>query len=226
MRLAHLLLLAPAFLVLSASASLLAADATAEVTALQAALASNDATAKKTAIRALSSKSVGKDAEILPLLVAAIGDRQAGEAAVNALSSRAGKTPVGGTYRVGIDPATIQAAWQSWLEDWMKTQELKKIEKKIEKKVEKNSEKIKEVAINTAETAAAVQKTTTQAPPEDLGKIDRVIFKAGGSLLCFIMSKRTDADGNLVSVRIVHPDGAGEETIAESLISRIEEDIR
>jgi hypothetical protein len=222
MRLAHLLLLAPAFLVLSASASLLAADATAEVTALQAALASNDATAKKTAIRALSSKSVGKDAEILPLLVAAIGDRQAGEAAVNALSSRAGKTPVGGTYRVGIDPATIQAAWQSWLEDWMKTQELKK----IEKKVEKNSEKIKEVAINTAETAAAVQKTTTQAPPEDLGKIDRVIFKAGGSLLCFIMSKRTDADGNLVSVRIVHPDGAGEETIAESLISRIEEDIR
>jgi hypothetical protein len=222
MRLAHLLLLAPAFLVLSASASLLAADATAEVTALQAALASNDATAKKTAIRALSSKSVGKDAEILPLLVAAIGDRQAGEAAVNALSSRAGKTPVGGTYRVGIDPATIQAAWQSWLEDWMKTQELKK----IEKKVEKNSEKIKEVAINTAETAAAVQKTTAQAPPEDLGKIDRVIFKAGGSLLCFIMSKRTDADGNLVSVRIVHPDGAGEETIAESLISRIEEDIR
>ena len=222
MRLVHLLLLAPAFLMLAASASLSAADSTSEVAALQAALAGDDATAKKTTIRAVSSKSVGKDAEILPLLVAAISDRQAGEAAVNALRSRTGKTPVGGNYASGIDPVKIHAAWQGWLEDWQKTQDIKK----LEKKVEKNSEKIKEVAAITAENTPVVEKTTAQAPPEDLGKVDRVIFKAGGSLLCFIMSKRTDADGNLVSVRIVHPDGAGEETIAAGLISRIEEDIQ
>jgi hypothetical protein len=222
MRLVHLLLLAPAFLMLAASASLSAADSPAEVAALQAALADNDAIAKKTAIRALSSKSVGKDAEILPLLVAAIGDRQAGETAVNALSSRTGKTPIGGSYAPGVDPVKVQAAWQGWLKDWQMTQDIKK----LEKKVDKNSEKIKDVAAIAAETAPVVEKTTAQAPPEDLGKVDRVIFKAGGSLLCFIMSKRIDAEGKLVSVRIVHPDGAGEETIAESLISRIEEDIQ
>ena len=224
MRPATRLLLAPALLLLAATCSISAADAgpVPEVTALQAAMSGTDAGAKKSAMRALGSKSVGKDAEVLPLLVAAIADRQAGEAAVSALSSRVGKTPVGGTYRPGIDPATTQAAWQGWLEDWKKTQEIKK----LEKKVEKNAENIKQVAAATNEVKPASEKTTAPAPAEDLGKVDRIIFKAGSSLLCFIMSKRTDADGNLVSVRIVHPDGAGEETIAAGLISRIEEDIQ
>ncbi len=218
------LLLAPALLLLAATCSVYAAETgpAPEVAALQTALAGTDAGAKKSALRALASKSVGKDAEVLPILVAAIADRQAGEAAVSALSSRVGTTPVGGSYRVGIDTAIIQAKWQSWLEDWKKTQEIKK----LEKKVEKNSEKIKEVAVAASEAKPSGEKTTAPAPPEDLGKVDRIIFKAGGSLLCFIMSKRTDADGNLVSVRIIHPDGAGEETIAAGLISRIEEDIQ
>lgn len=216
--------LATALLVLACATTIHAADAgpAPEVTAFQQAMSGTDAGAKKSAARALSSKSVGKDADVFPLLVAAISDRQGGEAAVEALSSRAGKTPVGGTYRIGIDPMKVQAAWQTWLDDWKKSQEIKKLEKKIENKLD---------AVGTTPTTAPTEtkpseKTTPPAPAEDLGKIDRIIFKAGGSLLGYIMSKRTDAEGNLVSVRIVHPDGAGEETIAAGLISRIEEDIR
>jgi hypothetical protein len=62
--------------------------------------------------------------------------------------------------------------------------------------------------------------------PTDLGKPDRIIFKNGGSLVCYILSKRTDSSGVLQSVRLVHVDGGGEETIAADLIARIEEDIR
>lgn len=196
-----------------------------EVVAFQQAMSGEDAAAKKEAIRALGSKSVGKDATVLPMLVAAISDRQGGEAAVAALSSRTGQTPVGGSYRVGIDPEKIQQKWQTWLGEWQKSQDIKKLEKKdakIEAKVAANTKAIAEVAKVTPEG----EKSLPPAPAEDLGKLDRVIFVAGGSLVCYIMSKRTDADGVLVSVRVVHPDGAGEETIAASLISRIEEDIQ
>ena len=192
-----------------------------QVAALQAALATDNATAKKEAIRALSDKSVGKDEEVLAMLVGAISDRQAGEAAVSALSSRMGKTPVGGSYRTGIDTAKIQAAWQKAYDDWKKAQDIKK----LEKKVEKNTDKIKGVA-TVVEVKPSGEKAVPTAPAEDLGKMDRVNFVAGGSLLCFVMSKRTDVDGKLVSVRVVHPDGAGEETIAAELISRIDEDIK
>ncbi len=217
-----------AFLLLaSASTTLIhaaeaAPAAVPEVTAFNQAMSGEDAGAKKSAIRALASKSVGKDAEVFPLLVAAISDRQAGETAVASLSSRAGKTPVGGSFRTGIDPLKIQAKWQTWLEEWKKAESIKKLEKKDEKKAP-----APEVAVADPNTAKpASDKTQAPAPAEDLGKLDRVIFKAGGSLVCYVMSKRVDAEGTLISVRVVHPDGAGEETIDANLVSRIEEDIR
>lgn len=194
------------------------------VATLQAALGGNDAVAKKTALRAVASKDAGSDDEVLPLLVGAIADRQAGEAAVSALSSRTGAAPTGGTYVTGVDPAKIQAAWQKWYEDWKKAQEIKKLKKKDEKTAPQAKP---QVAISTeAPKTPSEDKASAPAPAEDLGKLDRVLFKAGGSLLCYVQSKRTDADGNLISVRVVHPDGSGEETIAADLISRIEEDIR
>ncbi len=197
-----------------------------EIAAFQQAMTGDDAAAKKSAIRALASKSVGKDTEVLPLLVSAISDRQAGESAVSALSSRAGKTPVGGTYRVGIDPAIVQQKWQVWLADWQKGQDIKKLEKKDAKPEAKPAVAPKALFDGAKPAAPAGDKALPPTPAEDLGKLDRIIFVAGGSLVGFIMSKRTDADGVLVSVRVVHPDGAGEETIAAALIARIEEDIR
>jgi hypothetical protein len=190
---------------------------------LQAALGGTDAVAKKTAIRAVASRSTGSDDQVLPLLVGAITDRQAGEAAVSALSSRTGASPTGGSYAPGVDPSRIQGAWQKWYDDWKKAQDIKKLKKKDEKTT---PDPLKQLPNPTDAPKTSEEKTVTPAPAEDLGKLDRVLFKAGGSLLCYVQSKRTDADGNLLSVRVVHPDGSGEETIAADLISRIEEDIR
>jgi hypothetical protein len=63
-------------------------------------------------------------------------------------------------------------------------------------------------------------------PPSDLGRLDRVVFKSGGSLVCYILSKRVNADGVLQSVRVVHQNNGGEEILAADLIARIDEDIR
>ncbi len=194
-----------------------AADAGAD---LRTALAGADAAAKKSAIRAVGSSGAGKDDDVLPALIGAIADRQAGEAAVSALQSRTGKLPVGGLFKTGEDPAKIQAAWQGWYEDWKKAQQIKK----LEKKEPKSEAPVAPQAV--VEVPKTEEKIEPPKPAEDLGKLDRVVFKAGGSLLCYVMSKRTDADGNLVSVRVVHPDGRGEETITADLVARIEEDIR
>ena len=203
------------------SASAFAADG--PVAAFQAAMADNDAGAKKQAARALGAKDAGKDEEAYSALIGAIADRQAGEAAVSALQSRTGKTPVGGVYKAGDDPAKIQAAWQGWFDDWKKAQQIKKLEKKDEKKPAKPEAA---VAAPGTKAAPASEKAVPPMPAEDLGRLDRVIFVAGGSLLCYVQSKRTDADGKLLSVRVIHPDGSGEETITADLVSRIEEDIQ
>lgn len=62
--------------------------------------------------------------------------------------------------------------------------------------------------------------------PSDLGRLDRIVFKSGGSLVCYILSKRVNADGVLQSVRVVHQNNGGEEILAADLIARIDEDIR
>jgi len=206
------------------SAAAFAADG--PVADFQKAMADNDAGAKKTAARALGSKDAGKDEEVFPLLIAAIADRQAGEAAVSALQSRTGKMPVGGLYKVGEDPAKTQAAWQGWFDDWKKAQQIKKLEKKEEKKPAKPTAATTPNPESETKETPPSEKAVPPMPAEDLGKLDRVIFVAGGSLLCYVQSKRTDADGKLLSVRVIHPDGSGEETITADLISRIEEDIQ
>lgn len=63
-------------------------------------------------------------------------------------------------------------------------------------------------------------------PPSDLGRLDRIVFKTGGSLVCYVLSKRVNADGALLSLRIVHQNDGGEETLAADLIARVDEDIR
>lgn len=215
-----------AALLLTASAFTAAGAADSPMAAFQAAMAGDDATAKKQAIQALGAKGVGKDDEVYPALVAAIMDRQGGEAAALALQARSGKTPTDGMFRSGGDPAKVQRAWQVWLEDWKQAQKIKKLEKKEDEKKPGTPAAPTAQPAGDAQTTPPEQKAKPTLPPEDLGKLDRVIFKAGGSLLCYVQSKRTDVDGNLLSVRVVHPDGSGEETISADLLSRIEEDVK
>ncbi len=195
------------------------ADAVADA---QAAMASNDATAKKSALRALGSKGAGDDAAAISLLIGALSDRQGGEAAVNALKSRTGASPKGGTWIPGKEADTIEA-WQGW---YAAEQQKKKVAD-LQKKADAPAKKKPVVEQNTEDVPQPEAKPAKVVVlPEDLGRLDRIILKAGGSMLCYIQSRRTDADGNLVSLRIVHPENGGEEILPAALVSRVDEDIR
>ena len=195
-----------------------AADALAEA---QAAMTGNDASAKKTALKALGAKDAGAEEAAIGLLLGALSDRQAGEAAAAALKARTGASPKGGTWRTGHE-AEAAKAWQDWYADEQQKKKLTDLEKKGAKPVAKPAEPTP--AEETKPTEAKPEKAVVL--PEDLGRIDRIIIKAGGSMLCYIQSRRTDADGTLILVRIIHPEGGGEEILPAALISRVDEDIR
>ena len=76
--------------------------------------------------------------------------------------------------------------------------------------------------------AGADQAPVAEAPRQEdtFGKLDRLFFTDGSILRCYIMTKRTDLNGQLTSLRIVHRDGGGEEIIDAAVIARIEEDIQ
>lgn len=249
--------LAVAACLLALAGALPAADAgAAQVRAFQQAMAGQDQVAKKRAIAALASRSVGNDDEILPLLIGAVGDRQASEAAIAALRTRTGLTPAAGRGEggyPGYPNGDSTAAWNAWLTarkaERDKQEELKKAKEAAEEAKKKAEEAAKpkegegkegeatadgaatpgEPTGTPAEGAPVAKPEAPKAPPgrdPEFGGLDRITFRTGGSLLCYVLSKRIDSEGNLVSVRIVHPDQGGEETLAAELIARIEDDIR
>jgi hypothetical protein len=216
---------------LLAAACAFAADNAAIVTYSQA-MAGDDAYAKRDAIQALANKASGSDDDILPLLVKAVGDRQASGYAVQALRSRTGLTPPSGkttSAYPGYPNSDSSADWGAWLAARARDQELKKKLDSLEQKVDskdgsaKTDEKKDEAAAEGQ--AQSEPAPAPRIPTDDLGKPDRIIYKSGRSLIAYVRSKRLDAEGNLVSVRVVHNDGAGEEVIDASTISRIEEDV-
>ncbi|MBA2480987.1 MAG: hypothetical protein H0V44_10005 [Planctomycetes bacterium] len=222
-------------------------------------MAGDDSTAKRSAVQSLS----GTDDEVLPLLVQAVGDRQASEAAINALRSRTGLRPAakrGQSHYPNYPSGDTAGDWSTWLterkrekDQEAKVKEAEKIAKEAKKTADKTQKKAEgkadpdkaagagadaekdpadktpadgeEAAKDPAE-AEAPKKRVNQPPPEDLGKLDRIVFKNGSSMLCYILTRRTDADGNLLSVRVIHPDGAGEEILQAALIARLEEDVK
>ncbi len=196
----------------------------AAVTEFKKVMADDDGTAKKQAIAALVSKDAGTDDEILPLLVGAVADRQGNEPAIRALRARTGLNPPareGASSYPGYPTGDTAADWQAWLTARTRDVEMKKKLDKIDKKLDP-------VVVDKpveAEPEAAPIAPPPRIPTDDLGKIDRIIYKSSRTLTAFVRSKRLDGDGNLVSVRVVHRDGAGEEVIDASVIARIEEDI-
>ncbi|MBA3846922.1 MAG: hypothetical protein H0X45_09795 [Planctomycetes bacterium] len=201
-----------------------------------------DADAKRAAVKALADKAAGGDDEAYARLVQATGDRQSQDAAIAALRARSGLKPSkgeGGGYP-GYPESDSPAAWQTWLK--ARTAEREK-EEKVKEALKLAEEAKKEAATKdpakadgeaaapgdavVADPNAAPAKPAPAAarPSTDLGRIDRVVFKTGGSLLCYILGKRVDDSGNLISVRVVHPDEGGEEVLSADLVARIEEDI-
>ncbi len=191
----------------------------------QGLMASEDADAKRAAIRALGSKGAGNDEAALSLLVGALLDRQVGEAANNALASRTGERPANSNWGTGANPQRVQEAWSGWIERWKLKQKTAALDKKINPEPVAPSPVV--ASNSTPATSAPVQVQGTRLDPalDDLGRVDRISFKDGGSLLAYVRSRRTDADGNLLSIQIVHRDGHGTETLNADLIARIDEDV-
>jgi hypothetical protein len=207
------------------------AEESAAVAAFHKAMAGDDFTVKRAAIEALVSKDAGDDDTILPLLIAIVDDRQGSEPAIKALRARTGLAPAeGGSYRQssaypGYPASDSRASWDAWLAARTKDIETKKTLAEIEKKIDKVAEQTKPGEAKPEEATAEVIAPPPRIPTDDLGKPDRLVYKSGRTLIAFVRSKRLDGDGNLVSVRVVHLDGAGEEVIDAAGISRIEEDV-
>lgn len=208
-------------------ALLAASSAAAEHAAVEAfkkAMAGDDPYVKRSAIQGLVDPSI--DTQVaLTLLIQAVGDRQGNEPAIKALRARTGLTPPavrGGSRYPGYPPTDTPADWQAWLGERNKDEALKAKLDKLDSKVAPGKSKPTDTAAPAAETPVV---EAPRIPTDDLGKLDRIVYKSGRSLIAYVRSKRLDADGNLVSVRVVHKNGEGEEVIDAATIARIEEDI-
>jgi hypothetical protein len=197
------------------------------------AMSGQDATAKKAALQRLGDKSVAPDDVVLPLLIQALGDRQVSDVALSVLQARTGLQPpsnkrLGGPGYPGYPKDDSQASWSGWLSERNKALEQERLLKELKEKEKKPSPPPSGNEASPAEGEVPVVEARPEAPTvdPDLGTLDRVIFKTGAALRCYVLNKRLDADGNLVSIRIVHPEGGGEEVLQAELISRIEEDVK
>jgi hypothetical protein len=211
------------------------------VIAFTQAFAGDDSTAKRESMRAVAGLPKELDDIVLKLLVQAVGDRQTHDEAVMALRSRTGLAPNAfnkGNGYPGYPSTDDPADWNIWLSARTKdksqakqladqAKELKELKAKEEKDAKGDKGAVASSKTPAGGDAAATTETKhNEAPeqaPSDLGKPSRIIFKNGGSLVCYVIFKRTDSDGVLQSVRIVHLDGGGEETLAADLIARIED---
>lgn len=211
------------------------------------AFAKGEASDKKDALRI--AQGLGKDQDDLAfeLLIKGVNDRQVHDEAVMALRARTGLQPTllnRGSGYPGYPASDDASEWNNWLSS-------RKKDKETQKKIADGEQKLKDLEAEKNKPAdgktgkpgdkpadgtdkpadpatAGTDKPAQPAyePPSDLGRLDRIVFKTGGSLVCYILSKRMNADGVLQSIRIVHQNDGGEETLAADLIARIDEDVR
>jgi hypothetical protein len=202
-------------------------------------LQTNDYTAKKQALRRVMA--VDDDDAVYAALVRAAQDRQMETFALSLLRQRSGLQPAtgsGGNPGYPGFPATdTPGGWAAWnqarLEEQRKEAELAAA-KELAQEAKVQAAQAKELATDSATAEAASDTSSvattpadrTQRPPEAAGTLDRVIFTDGSILLCYIIAKRIDLDGDLTSITIRHRQGGGEEDIDAAIIARVEEDVR
>ena len=208
---------------------------------------------KKDALRAAQGLGKDQDDVAFELLIKGVNDRQVHDEAVLALRARTGLQPTllnRGNGYPGYPASDDASEWNNWFSARKKDKETQKKIAEGEKKLKEMEEAEKNKTADgktgktgdkpadgtdkpadpaTAGTEPGTDKPADKPayePPSDLGRLDRIVFKTGGSLVCYVQSKRVNADGVLLSVRIVHQNDGGEETLAADLIARIDEDIR
>ena len=226
------------------------ANAAAVKASFDEAFGKGQASDKKAALRAAQALGKDQDDTAYELLVKGVNDRQVHDEAVMALRARTGLQPTllnRGNGYPGYPASDDASEWNNWLaarkkdketqkkvaEGEKKLKELEEAEKKKKEQEGKDGQPGDKPADGTAKPGEEGEdkdkpatKTPAYEPPSDLGRLDRVVFKTGGSLVCYILSKRVNADGVLQSIRVVHQNNGGEETLSAELIARIDEDIR
>lgn len=201
----------------------------------QEAMAGADYQAKRAAITALSS--IEDDDAVFPLLVQALGDRQARKNAISALRSRAGLAPNSRSSGYPGYPESDDASgWNAWLAARQKDIDTQKAIEEAQAEAEEALAKAEEAAEESGEedlnddaddsSPAPSKGEIPPPPPIDAvyGKPDRIIFKDGSILIGYVTVKRKDLTGALTSIHVVHLGNAGEEDIEAALITRLQED--
>lgn len=203
-----------------------AADAS-TATAFTASLQGDDAAAKRAA---MVQATGGSDADAIPLLILGVADRQTHDQAIQALRARTGLKPIRynrGSGYPGYPTSDDPAAWQAWFTQWSKNQ---KRQQDIDGALAKLQQQTSIAApVAMSDMPPAVEPVNAppaqQIPTDNLGRLDRIVYRSGRTLLAFQRSVRLDGDGHLMSIRVVHRDGSGEETIDGRLIARVDQDV-
>jgi len=221
-----------ACLLLTCSTWLGAADSSA-LADFQQALNSEDYQAKKSSLSKLP-----RDDSIIPALLGALGDRQIGERALDKLKSVAsgllGAPPSPSGRRL---TGELIGEWRQWHSAYQTNKQALAEAAKLEEQLQKLQEQQDgsddpATAVSDGTTTGAGtggEEKTSYMQPEtdlDLGKLDRIFFNDGSIMSCYIMLKRRDLNGNLTSIKVMHKNHAGTQTIESRLISHIDEDYR
>lgn len=233
------LLLTSCLLAFSLGGSLVAADddaANAAIAEFNDALSGSDLGAKRAALSAVTALGKDYEVQVLEALQRGAQDRQLQRHALQAFISRTGARGLSSGARMDAN----LRAMSTYIAEAKRTAEIESQVSELAAENERLTEQVEGGGTTEAGTSApaatdpentvAVGRVThggsSARAEEQAGQLDRILFNDGGMLLAYIVSKRVDLDGNLTSIRIMHRDGAGEETLDAHLISRIEEDIR
>jgi hypothetical protein len=211
--------------ILPASAALYASDVGNPLERANQALASEDSDAKKVALRSLADRRVGDDDQVLPILVHAVGDRQAHDVAVAVLRQRTGLEPspglgVGGYP--GYPESDTPEQWLAWLA-------ARASERQTSFKLDALSHQIDQINARLAEPPPEVSEppeerpeSTSLLPAPDEGIPSVVELREGRRIVGNIVDRRVDDEGYLLSIDISHHNAGGLETITADRIFDLE----
>lgn len=206
----------------------------AAVAAFTQSFAGGDEAAKRAALPAVIALGRDADDTVYRLLVQAVGDPQTHDVAVPALRARSGLSPTffdHGPGYPGYPQSDATADWNAWLAS--RTQDKEK-----ERTLADLSRRLAALSTAAATTTAVPapgsgppaeasehqHAPSATAPPGDLGRLSRIIFTDGATVVGHILSRHKDADGTVIAVEFIHRDGGGREVIPIDRIARIEDD--
>jgi hypothetical protein len=221
-----------AALLATAAALPLAAEDGDAIAAFTQAFAGSDAAAKRAALPAIIAMGRDADDTVYRLLVQAVGDPQTQDVAVLALRARCAQSPHPydrGPSNPSYVPLDTPDDWNRWLALRTQYQERERALADISRRL---------AALTASESSAAGPATGAAAPAAgaehkpakagappagDLGRLSRIIFADGATVVGHVVELHRDANGVALSLEFIHREGGGREVIPIERIARIED---